>query len=150
MINHIIYLGYPRHLQVIIRKLKQQRRRRLRKHHLKSEFALLQTLSQLFQLVQFVKCWHIFFWRLYQTLGKEKESRCLVFTSSTKLEIRHFHFVLVQRRRRNELKSVMHVQSCCFANLNQLFFCRSRWHRRRRFLSSVIMLFARMVHTESD
>ena len=40
--------------------LKQQRQRRLRKRHSKSEFALLQTLSRLFQLVQFVKCWQIF------------------------------------------------------------------------------------------
>ena len=37
--------------------LKQQRRRRLRKRHLKSEFALLQTLSRLFQVV---KCGQIF------------------------------------------------------------------------------------------
>ena len=34
------------------RKLKQQRRRRLRKRDLKSEFALLQSLSSLFRLVQ--------------------------------------------------------------------------------------------------
>ena len=34
-----------------IRELQQQLRRRLRKRHLKSEFALLQTLSRLFQLV---------------------------------------------------------------------------------------------------
>ena len=44
------------------------------------------------QLVQFVKCWQIFLElnskRLYQSSGKEKESR-LVFTSSTKREIRH-------------------------------------------------------------
>ena len=33
------------------RELKQQRRRRLRKRHLKSEFALPQTLSRLFYLV---------------------------------------------------------------------------------------------------
>ena len=26
----------------------------------------------------------------------------------------------------------MHVQSCCFANLNLLFFSRSRCRRRRR------------------
>ena len=31
-------------------------------------------------------------------------------------------------------KSVMHVQSCCFANLNQLLFCRSCCCRRRRCL----------------
>ena len=57
--------------------VKQQRRRRLRKRHLKSEFALLQTLSRLFKLVQFVKCWPIFSElnskRLYQSSGKEKE-----------------------------------------------------------------------------
>ena len=36
-----------------IRELKQ--RRRLRKRHLKSELALLETLSRLFHLVKFVK-----------------------------------------------------------------------------------------------
>ena len=44
----------------IIRELKHQRRRQLRKRSLKSEFALLQTLSRLFYLVQFVKCGRIF------------------------------------------------------------------------------------------
>ena len=118
------------------RDVKQQRRRRLRKRHLKSEFALqLQTLSRLFQLVQFVKCWPVFSElnskRLYQSSGK-KRSRCLVFTSSTKCEIWHFHVVVVQRRKRNVEKSVTQVQSCCFANLTLLLFCRSRCHRRRR------------------
>ena len=40
-----------------IRELKQQRRRLLRKRLLKSEFALLQTLSRLFHLVQVIKYW---------------------------------------------------------------------------------------------
>ena len=40
-----------------------------------------------------------------------------MFPSSTKREIRHFHVVAVQRRLRNVQKSVMHVQSCCSANL---------------------------------
>ena len=31
----------------------------------------------------------------------------------------------------------MHVQSCCFAYLSLLLFCRSRWRRRRRCLSSL-------------
>ena len=79
---------------------KQQRRRRLRKRHLKSEVALLQTLSRLFHLVQFIKCWQFSLElnsrRLYQSSGKEKESPCLVFTSSTKREIRYFHVVVVQ------------------------------------------------------
>ena len=54
---------------------------------------------------------------LYQSLGKEKESCCLVFPSSTKREIRRSHVVVVQRQQRNVQKSVIHVQSCCFANL---------------------------------
>ena len=59
---------------------------------------------------------------LYQSSGEEKESCCLLFPSSTKREIRHFHVVDVQRRQRNVQKNVMHVQSCCFANLNYLLF----------------------------
>ena len=54
---------------------------------------------------------------LHQSSGKGKESCFLVF---------------VQRRQRNAQKSVMHVQSCCFANLNLSLFCRSRGRQRRR------------------
>ena len=51
--------------------------------------------------------------------GREKENRCLVFTSSTRRrEIRYFQVVVVQRRQRNVRTSVMHMQSCCFAYLN--------------------------------
>ena len=46
---------------------------------------------------------------------KKKESCCLLFPSSTKRELRPFHVVVVQRRQRNVQKSVMNVQSCCFA-----------------------------------
>ena len=55
---------------------------------------------------------------------KERESRCLLFTSSVRREIRQFQVVVVQRRQGNVQKSVMQVQSCCFANLNLLLFCR--------------------------
>ena len=53
-------------VQVKNRKLKQQRRRRLRKRHLKSEFALPQTLSRLFQasrliLQKLAKCFGVEF-----------------------------------------------------------------------------------------
>ena len=41
---------------------------------------------------------------LYQSSGKEKESCCLVFLSSTKREVRHFRVVIVQRRQRNVQK----------------------------------------------
>ena len=75
----------------IFRELKQQQRWRLQKRHLKSEFALPQTLSRLFHLVQFIKCWQFSLEldseRLYRSSGKEKECRCLVFTSSIKREM---------------------------------------------------------------
>ena len=81
------------------------------------------TLSRLFYLVQFVKSWQFYLElnskRLHRSSEKE-ESRCLVYTSSTKRSIRHFHVVVVQWRQRNVQKSVMHVQSCCFANRNLL------------------------------
>ena len=51
-----------------------------------------------------------------KTVSKfRKRSRRLVFTSSTKREIRHFHVVVVQQRQRNVQKSMIHVQSG-FAN----------------------------------
>ena len=60
-----------------IRELRQQRRRRLQKRHLKSEFAPLQTLSRIFHLVYFVKRWQMFLELnskgLYQSSGKEKK-----------------------------------------------------------------------------
>ena len=37
-------------------------------------------------------------------------------------EIRKFLVADLQRRLRNVQKSVMHVQSCCFADINRLFF----------------------------
>ena len=67
-----------------------------------------------------LNCWQILLELnskgLYQSSGKEKESCCLVFPSSTKREISHFHVVVVQQRQRNVQKSVIHVQSCCLAN----------------------------------
>ena len=59
------------------RELKQQWWRWLRKRHLKSELALLQSLSRLFHLVYFVQCWQMFLELnskgLYQSWGKEKK-----------------------------------------------------------------------------
>ena len=84
------------------RELKQQRRRRQRKRHLKSEFALLQTQSRLIHLVQFGKCWQIILefksQGLYCSSRKEKESLCLVSTYafSEKCETGKFHVVIVQ------------------------------------------------------
>ena len=111
---------------------------------------LLQTpLSLLFLLGQFVKCLQFFIElnskRLYRGSRREKESRSLLFTSSRKREIRHFHVVVVQWRQRNVQKSVMHVQSCCFACLNLLLYCRSRCRRHRRCLSWQQCVLSRMI-----
>ena len=84
-----------------------------------SKFAFFRSLSRLIQLIYFVKCKRT----LFEPNSKEpcsssererKFSRRL-FTSSIKCEIRHFRVVVVQWRQRNVQKSVMHVQSCCFA-----------------------------------
>ena len=100
----------------------------------KNEFALLQTL-RLFHLVQFVKCCQFLLeinsWRLHRKSGKEKQIHYLVFIfSRSPLKVYlhgHFHGVVaVQRRQRNVQKSVMYVQSRCFANVNLLLFCRLR------------------------
>ena len=56
---------------------------------------------------------------------QEKKKKVVVFDlfpSWTKREIRHFHVVVVHWRQRNVQKSVMLVQSCCFANLTYCFF----------------------------
>ena len=75
---------------------------------------------------------------LYQSSGKGKESWCLVFPSLTNREIGHFHVVVVQWQQRNVQKSVMHIQSSCFANLNQFLFCHFCWRHHHCCLSSLM------------
>ena len=66
---------------------------------------------------------------------------------------RHFPMVtkfqnFVQRRLRNVQKSMMHVQSCCFTNINLLLFNCSRCCRPRCCLKSLLLwyrYFATMV-----
>ena len=65
----------------------------------------------------------------------QEKKKKVVVVCSTKREIRHF-VVVAQWRQRNVQKGVMYVQSCCFAIINLLLFCRSRCRRRRRCLSS--------------
>ena len=60
----------------------------------------------------------------------------LVFASSIKRETGKFH--VVQERQRNVLESLLHVQSCCFANLRLLLFRHSRCHRS--CLSSLLVV----------
>ena len=60
-----------------------------------------------------------------------------MFRSSTKREIRHCHVVVVQRRLKNVQKSVMHMQSYSFTNLNLLMCCHPRCRRCRLCLNSL-------------
>ena len=48
---------------------------------------------------------------------KKRKKKCVLFTYSIKREISNFHVAVVQRRQRNVEKSMMHVQSYCFANI---------------------------------
>ena len=52
-----------------------------------------------------------------------------MFPSSTKREFRHFHVASCNDGKEMYNKRVMHVQNCCFANLNVLLFCCSRCRR---------------------
>ena len=47
---------------------------------------------------------------------KRKENSSSLVTFSITREIRHFHVVVVKWRQRNVQKSVIHVQTGCFAN----------------------------------
>ena len=98
------------------------------------EFTVLQTSSPLFRVIHFVKFLANFSGRnlinpkgLYQSTGKETENWCHLFTSSNKREIliRHFRVVVVQRWQRNFQNSMVHVHSCCVANLNLFATCTS-------------------------
>ena len=73
-----------------------------------------------------------------KTCAKQRVQLWCCLKLAPKREIRHFLVVVVQRRQRNVPKSVMHVQSCCFACLNLLLFFRPRCRRPRSCLSSLL------------
>ena len=104
----------------------QLRRRRKRKRHVKNEFALFQSSSLLFHLSQFVKCWRIFLELnskgLHLSSQKEKIVVFCPRSPCTKREIKKFHVAVVQRRQRKVQTRMLHVQSCCFAHQNRIFF----------------------------
>ena len=125
------------------KELKQQQRRRLQKCHSKSEVALLQILSRLFNLVQFIKCWQFFVElnskRLYWSSGKEKESCGLAFTSSTKRDYRHFHVIVLQWRKKKCTKRHDAHSKLLFSQSKPLLlFCCSHWRRRCHCLNSLL------------
>ena len=96
--------------------LLKQQRRRLRKLHLKSEFAS-NLNRRLFQLIKFVKFWSCVL--KHSIKVQEKRKKVVVLCSR---ETVNFQVEVVQRRQKKVQKSVMDVQSCCFSNLNTLFF----------------------------
>ena len=117
-----------------IKGLKQQQWQRLQKRHLKKWSC---TASNFIALIPSCLSHQLNSKGLYQSSGKEKESCCLVFPSTTVHEFMHFHIVVVQRWQRNVQKSMVHMQSCCFANLNLLLFHSSYFRHCHHSLSSL-------------
>ena len=119
--------------------------------HLKIKFALFQTSLILFHLICQVLAKFSGLNSEGPYLSLEKtEKLFVVFTYSVKQvhEIRKFHLPVVQRWLKNVQKSVMHVQSSCFANINLLLFCCSLCRPRCCCLSSLLLWsknFASMV-----
>ena len=115
---------------------RRRRRRRLRKRHLEVNlrfFKLYRAYSILSNIGNFFL--ELSSRRLYQSSGKEKKSCCLVFPSSTgKQEARRSR---AETAKKCTKKRVARAE-LLFANLNLLLFCRSRWRRRRRCLSSLL------------
>ena len=84
---------------------------------------------------------------LHQSSGKEKKKFLFLFPSSTKREIRQFHVIVVQRRQRNVQKSVAQLQSWCFACLNLLLFCHSRYRRRCHYVNSLLKYSTNLIRS---
>ena len=90
------------------------------KRQQKREFTVLQTSSPLFHVIHFIKFLANFSGRdfinpkdCFKVQVKKEKIGVIVY------------FVVVQRRQRNLLNSVVYVQSCCVANLNLFATCTS-------------------------
>ena len=55
----------------------------------------------------------------------EFQGNIFKFRKRNKISSLHFHVLVVEKRQRNVQKSVMHVQSCCFAYYTYCSFRRS-------------------------
>ena len=94
------------------------------KIHLKGKFAPFQTSSILFS---FSEMWAKYiFWieseRTVSEFRKRKRNFLCCVHLLRKVGTWNFHVAVVQRWPKNVQKSVMHVQSCCFTNINLLLF----------------------------
>ena len=103
----------------INREFTQRRRRQLRKRYLKSEFALPQTLSRLFQLVQFVKCWQMFLEQNSEDCFKVQEKKKKVV-------------VLCSRPRQNVKSGTFSL--CCRATTAKKYVCTKKRDARAKLL----------------
>ena len=133
----------------IIRKLMQQRRRWLRKRHLKSAVALLNIYRDCSISFSSSNADNFFLdlnsKRLYLSSGKEKESLCLEFTSSTKRGIlrRSREVTAKQCTKKRDARANLFFLGGGGergGNLNLLLFWSSRWRRRHRCLRSLSTL----------
>ena len=110
----------------------------------------------LFSFIEFVYGWRNFLGlnpkEPYLSLEKEKENFCVVLTHFAKQvrEIWKFHVEVVQRRLRNVQKSVVHVHSGCFADINLLLFSRSLSRRLCRCLACMFFFIPIKVPGELD
>ena len=126
----------------ITSELKQQRRRRLRKRPIKSGFALLQTVSRLFHLGQFVNCWQTILElnskRLYQGSRKIKSFVLVHVLHKTRSLALSYLSRAVKAKKCTKKRDAR--AKLLFANLNLLGFCRSRCRRRLRCFSFLFAL----------
>ena len=98
--------------------------------------------------------------RLYQSSRKEKESRCLLLTASTKREMRHFSVGVVQRRQQ---RTVQHdaLAKLLFFQFKPIAFLplsltSPSWSLQERQVFSLLafhiayQLIARFMRSDSD
>ena len=100
-----------------IRELTVRQRRHPWKRPWKIDSASFQTISRSSKSPSYLKegslCWS---WSRASVQTQRVEFIALPFPSSKQIKIWSFHVAVMQRRLRNENYSVMHVQSCYFAN----------------------------------
>ena len=115
----------------------------LQTRHLEREFALLQTLSRLFNPIQLENNGKFFFevefYRTVLKFRKKKRKLLSCVHVSTKRKNRKFRVVVMQWRQRTVQKCVMDVQSYCNVHPNLLLFGRSCCRHRCSCLSSLIL-----------
>ena len=111
-----------------------------RKRHLKSEFVQSPTSSIWLNFIYLSNVGEIVWVGSGTTVSKKKRrENLLTFSIRWARAIRKLPDAVVHWRPRiNVQKSVMQVQSCCFANVNLLLFSFSRCRRRPHCLSSLL------------